>query len=257
MRLCNQNCSVANWGVCSSQNRMMPWLPASCLVSLVGDIWMLGRVPAFSVCLKPVERFQVCYRFLLGTAGIQEVSKEDAWGPCPGRYQPVGLCPSPSVSEDHHQLVARQLLPPSVFQDFDKQDSTCGDGTEISLVASSWQWDTISSQEWTRRSASLRVLQGSRSRVSCRPAQPHRRRRLVLWGGQAPCSQICSAWCSCSSCLPEEGDLSQLLCLGLQHRQSRSWGAAPQAPTSLFSEFVTWEGPRIVDRGRFGKKLKK
>lgn len=32
--------------------------------------------------------------------------------------------------------MARQLLPPSVFQDLDEQDLTHGDGTEISLVAS-------------------------------------------------------------------------------------------------------------------------
>ena len=32
--------------------------------------------------------------------------------------------------------MARQLLPPSVFQDLDEQDSTHGDGTEISLVDS-------------------------------------------------------------------------------------------------------------------------
>lgn len=92
----------------------MPQLPAPCLVSLTVDIRMLVGVPAFSVCLKPAERFQVhCEQcLLLRTTGIQEVSKEEAWRPCPGRYQPVRLWPSPSASEDHHKPVARQLLPP-------------------------------------------------------------------------------------------------------------------------------------------------
>lgn len=60
MWLCEQNCSAANWGVCRSQNRMMPQLSASCLVSLAVDTHhMLVRVPASSRFLKPAEKFQV------------------------------------------------------------------------------------------------------------------------------------------------------------------------------------------------------